>query len=179
MQVPVTGNPMQSLLLDACPAACRRRARARMVARGWAACSAFLLLGACYRYTPTPDAPVAAGDVRLHLSDAGAKSVAPVIGEGMTSVSGRVISASESDLVLIVSETAGPDRRVSWAGERITLPRSSLASVERRTLDRWRTAGVGALGVGAAGAVALIINAMGSRGDGDGNGGPIITPPDP
>ena len=138
-----------------------------------------ILLGACYRYTPTNDAPLAGADVRLHLSEAGATSVAPVIGAGMTSVSGRLVTVSDSDLVVVVSETAGAERRLAWAGERITLPRSAVASVERRSLDRSRTIGVGAAGVGAAAAIALLVNAIGSRGDGDGDGGPIIIPPEP
>lgn len=158
-------------------AAPRRCTPARRALRG-AACCCLVLFGACYRYTPTTDAPMETADVRLHLSDAGARAAAPVIGEGMTSVTGRVISASDSELVLIVSETAGPARRVSWAGERITLPRSSLASIERRSLDRWRTVGVGAIGVGTVGAVALLVNAIASKADGDGGGGPIITPPE-
>ena len=143
------------------------------------ACLGLFLLGACYRYTPAPDAPMAQADVRVQLSDAGAMAAASVLGEGITSVSGRVVSVTDSDVVLAVSETSGPGRRVSWAGERITLPRSSLVRIERRTLDRRRTVGVAAIGVGAAGAIALIVNAVGSRGDGDGGGGPIITPPEP
>ena len=138
-----------------------------------------VLLGACYRYTPTSDLPLAGSDVRLHLSEAGATNVAPIVGAGMTSVSGRVLSVSESDLVVVVSETAGADRRLSWAGERITLPRSAVSSVERRSLDRRRTIGVSAIGVGTAAAIALLVNAIGSRGDGDGDGGGVITPPEP
>ena len=122
---------------------------------------------------------MAAADVRVHLSESGAREAAPVIGQGVTSVSGRVLSATDSELVLSVSETAGPDRRVSWAGERITLSRASVAGVERRSLDGWRTVGVGAIGIGAVGAVALIVNAIGSRGDGDGGGGPVVIPPEP
>ena len=144
-----------------------------------AGCLFLVVLGGCYRYTPTTDSPAAAADVRLHLSADGARAAAPVIGEGVTSVTGRVLSATESELVLTVSETAGADRRVSWAGERITLPRSSVTGIERRSLDRWRTVGVGAVGIGAVGAIALIVNALGSRADGDGDGGPIIIPPEP
>ena len=137
-----------------------------------------ILLGACYRYTPTTDVPVAGADVRLLLSEAGAADAAPVLGAGMTSVSGRVVSVSDAEVVLLVSETAGAERRLAWAGERITLPRSAVTSVERRSLDRRRSVGVAAAGVGAAAAIALIVNAIGSRGDGDGDGGPIVTPPE-
>ena len=150
-----------------------RRSLRRIAAFG------FVLLGACYRYTPTASAPLAGADVRLHLSEAGSATVAPVIGVGMTSVSGRVVSVSDSELVLAVSETAGADRRLAWAGERITLPRSAVTSFERRSLDRSRTIGVGAASVGAAAAIALLVNAIGSRADGDGDDGTVVIPPEP
>ena len=135
-----------------------------------------VLLGGCYRYTAMSGAPGAGTDVRIHLTEAGGASLASVLGAGTTSVTGRVISANDTDLVLVVSETGRPDGRVSWGGERITLPRSALASAEHRSLDRWRTVGVSAIGLGAAGVIALLVNKLSSSSGGDDGGGVIIPP---
>ena len=149
-----------------------RRARAICASAAW-----LVLLGGCYRYTPMSDVPGAGTDVRIHLTEAGGASLAPVLGAGTTSVTGRVMSATDTDLVLLVSETGRADGRVSWGGERITLPRSALASAEHRSLDRWRTVGVSAIGIGAAGGViALLVSAFGSGSGGDDGGGVVIPP---
>jgi hypothetical protein len=135
-----------------------------------------VLLGGCYRYTAMSAVPGAGTDVRIHLTEAGGASLAPVLGTGTTTVTGRVMSATETDLVLAISETGRADGRVSWGGERITLPRSALASAEHRSLDRWRTVGVGAIGIGAAGAIALLVSKLSSGSGGDDDGGVIIPP---
>lgn len=149
----------------------RARAILRCAGTAWV-----VLLGGCYRYTAMSAAPGAGTDVRIHLTEAGGASLAPVLGAGTTSVTGRVMSATDTDLVLVVSETGRADGRVSWGGERITLPRSALASAEHRSLDRWRTVGVGAIGIGAAGVIALLVNALSSSSGGDDGGGVIIPP---
>jgi hypothetical protein len=135
-----------------------------------------MLLAGCYRYTAVNEPPGAGADVRIRLTEAGAASLAPLLGAGTTSVSGRIITASDSTLLLAVSETGRGDARVAWAGERVTVPRLALASAEYRSLDRWRTVGIGAAGVGAAGVVALLVNALSSRAGGDGDGTVVIPP---
>ncbi len=137
---------------------------------------AAVLLGGCYRYNAVNEPPGAGADVRIHLTETGATSLAPLLGAGTMSVSGRIITASDSSLLIAVSETGRGDSRVAWAGERITVPRFALASAEHRSLDRWRTVGVGAIGVGAAAVVALLVNALGSGSGGDGDG-PVVIPP--
>ena len=157
----------------------RRATRSRYGYRAILRCAGaawIVLLGGCYRYTAMSGAPGAGTDVRIHLTEAGGASLAPVLGAGTTSVTGRVISATDTDLVLVVSETGRPDGRVSWGGERITLPRSALASAEHRSLDRRRTVGVAAIGLGAAGVIAYLVNLLGSSSGGDDGGGVIIPP---
>ena len=136
-----------------------------------------MLTGACYRYTPTSDAPRDGADLRIHLTAPGAESLAPILGAGTTHVTGRVASATDQDIVLIVSETGRGESRVAWSGERITLPRAAVASAERRSLDGRRTIGVAAIGVGTVGLVAIIVNAISSRSGGQDDGG-VITPPE-
>ena len=142
------------------------------------AAAAIAVLGGCYRYTPTNDAPGAGSDVRVHLTQSGTASLAPVLGVGTTSLSGRVISANDSSVVLAVSETAGSVGRVSWAGERITLPRNALGSAELRSMDRRRTVKAVAIGVGAAAAIALLVSSIAAQSGGD-DGGGVIIPPEP
>ena len=134
------------------------------------------VLGGCYRYAPVDELPGAGSEVRIHLTDEGIASLGPVLGAGTTNLSGRIVSASDSTLVVSVSETGRGDSHVSWAGERITLPRSTLARAERRSLDRWRTVGVGAAGLGAAGLVSALVKELGSRSGGDGDGTVVIPP---
>ena len=155
----------------------RRATRSRYGYRTILRCASaawIVLLGGCYRYTAMSAAPGAGTDVRIHLTEAGGASLAPVLGAGTTSVTGRVLRATETDLVLVVSETGRADGRVSWGGEQITRPRSALASAEHRSLDRWRTVGVGAIGF--VGVIALLVNLVSSSSGGD-DGGPIIIPP--
>ena len=156
------------------PGALRRNLRRAALLLGHAAVVG--TLGACYRYTPVDDLPGAGSEVRIHLTDEGATRLGPILGTGTTSLSGRIVSASDSTLVVAVSETGRGDSHVSWAGERITLPRSTLARAERRSLDRRRTVGVSAAGLGAAGLVALLVYKLGSSSGGDGDGTVIIPP---
>ena len=135
-------------------------------------------LGGCYRYTPMSDAPGTGSDVRIHLTPSGTTSLAPVLGAGTTSISGRIISAADSGVVIAVSETSGPRGRVPWAGEHIALPRDVLGSAERRSMDRRRTVKVVAVGVGAAAVMALLVNSIASRAGGD-DDGTVVIPPEP
>ncbi len=142
----------------------------------YAAAIAGVAIGGCYRYTPVGDASGDATDVRLQLTEAGGAQLSPVLGAGTTAVAGRVISATDTGFVLAVSETTRNAERIRWAGERVTIPRSAVLAVERRSLDRRRTMGVVAIGVGAAAALGVLIGLIASAAGGD-DPGPIIIPP--
>lgn len=136
-----------------------------------------VVLGACYRYAPMDAAPAAGAAVRMHLTEGGAAQMAPVLGAGTTSVTGRVLSATDTGLVLAVTETGrNGGERVTWSGERIAVPSGALASAERRSLHPWRTLGVAGVGVAAGALIAAIVSALDSSSGGD-DGGPIIIPP--
>lgn len=119
---------------------------------------AFTLLAACYRLTPVDaTSPPTGMDVRLTLSDAGAVAMAPLIGPRIEAVEGRVLQAPDSAYVLAVqSVIARGGRTMTWSQERLSIPRTAVASVRTRTLDRkrtWLAAGltvVGALALGEA-----------------------------
>ena len=110
--------------------------------------------------------------------------MAPVLGRGTVAAEGRLSSVTDVAYVLAVSATlkASDDgtvdtTRTVWAGESVTIPRSAVAGIQARTLNRSRTAT--AFGVGAivtAIAVKLIVHAAGSGGSGGDTGGTVVTP---
>jgi hypothetical protein len=126
--------------------------------------------GGCYRYVPIDDESPALGSaVRVELTDAGALTMAPLIGARIESVDGRVTSAADTALTLTVTGTT--DRfgnEVSWRGEQVVIPRSALAGFRRRTLDRKRSYLFGGVAVGLVAAVGVGFGIDGSGGGGGG-----------
>jgi hypothetical protein len=143
----------------------------RTLALGFGLASAFV--AGCYRYAPITAAQPALGtEVRVQLTDAGAVSLGPVVGNRIELVDGRVVSVADSGLTLSVSGTT--DRlgiETTWKGENVTVPSSAVASLTRRTLDRNRSYVAGGI---AAGLVAIAGVAFNIAGDGGGSrsGGP-------
>ena len=111
--------------------------------------------GGCYRYTPIDSqAPALGSEVRVRLTDAGAVTLGPLVGNRVELVDGRI--ASVADTALTLSVTGTTDRlgvEVPWKGEQVSFPRSALAGLERRSLDRGKSYMVGGI---AAGVVALV-----------------------
>ena len=124
--------------------------------------------GACYRYTPV-DAPESAlgSEVRLRLTDAGAITLAPLVGNRIELVDGRISSVADTGLT--VSVTGTTDRlgvEVPWKGEQVVFPRSTLAGVERRSLDRGKSYLVGGIAAGLVAAIGVGFSITGSGGGG-------------
>ena len=127
-------------------------------------------LGGCYRYAPITGTE-AGSEVRLRLTDAGAVTLAPLIGVRIETVDGRVTSVGDTSLVLSVAMTT--DRlgnEVSWRGESVTFPRALVASVQSREFDRKRTFVIGGIATAAAVAIAAAFGLNGFGG-GTGSGG--------
>ena len=151
----------------------------RVVAVTMCACAMAIMTG-CYRYAPlvggaSPDG----SEVRLSLGPNVSPELYRVLGEGTVGVDGHVSSSSESELTVEVSGTRKADdpRTISWTGEPVRIPRSAIANMQRRTLDKKKTFGIaGIAALGAAG-IALLIDGAGSKSGGDGNGGGVVTPP--
>ena len=134
------------------------------------------LPGGCFRYTPvdSPSPPLGT-EVRLELTDAGAVSLAPLVGNRVELVDGRVVSVADTALTMAV--TATTDRtgvETGWRGERVVFPRSALAGVHRRTLDRKRSYMVGGIAAGLVAAVGIGFNVTG--GGSATNGGSTTSP---
>lgn len=130
-------------------------------------------LAACYTYTPIDVAPTLGTEVRVRLTDAGAVTMAPLIGPRIESLDGHI--AAVADTALTLSVTGTTDRlgnEVTWRGEQVVLPRAALAGFQRRTLDRRRSYLFGGLAVGVVAAVGVGFGINGSGGvDRGGSGG--------
>ena len=97
--------------------------------------------GACYRYAPFDSpSPALGSEVRLRLTDAGAITMAPQVGNRIELVDGTISSVADTAVTLSVTGTT--DRvgsEVTWKGEHVVFPRTTVASLERRSLDKGKS----------------------------------------
>jgi len=132
--------------------------------------------GACYRYTPIDSpSPALGSEVRLRLTDAGAITMAPLVGNRIEVVDGHVSSLADTSVTLSVTGTI--DRlgsEVTWKGEQVMFPRSTVAGLERRSLDKGKSYLVGGIAAGLVAAVGIgfSISGNGSGGQSGGTGTP-------
>ena len=132
--------------------------------------------GACYRYTPIDSSSPALGsEVRVRLTDAGAITLAPLVGNRIETVDGRVASVADTAVTLSVTGTI--DRlgsEVIWKGEHVVFPRSTVGSFERRSIDKGKSYLVGGIAAGLVAAVGIgfSISGSGSNGQSSGTGTP-------
>jgi len=148
----------------------------RSVAR---VCFALVLASACYRYTASPNATPSSGDVvRLDLTTAGMERMTRVLGRDAVAVEGSILAVDDTSYVMAVSGTRQRENQstLSWAGDRVVIPRSAVQSMERRSLDNkktWLVAGLIVLGAIAA---KVIISGFDAFAGGD-DGSITPTPP--
>ena len=132
--------------------------------------------GACYRYTAIDSSSPALGtEVRVRLTDQGAITLAPLVGNRIETVDGRVASVADTAVTLSVTGTI--DRlgsEVTWKGENVVFPRSTLAGVDRRSIDKGKSYLVGGIAAGLVAAVGIgfSISGSGSNGQSSGSGTP-------
>jgi hypothetical protein len=150
----------------------KSRTAAAIRATGPAAIVAWSAVSAgCYRYAPIePQAQPALGtDVRVRLTDAGAVSLAPLIGNRVELVDGRLFSVADTSITLAVTATTGRlGEETPWRGEEVAIPRTMLSGFERRTLDRRKSWLVGGIALGVVAAVAIGFSVTGNGGGGKG-----------
>ena len=155
------------------------RARSTSVVRTCAAAvmaASAVTSGACYRYTPIESSSPALGsEVRLRLTDAGAITMAPLVGNRIEVVDGHVSSLADTSMTLSVTGTI--DRlgsEVTWKGEQVVFPRTTVAGLERRSLDKGKSYLVGGITAGLVAAVGIgfSISGSGSNGPSSGTGTP-------
>jgi len=143
-----------------------------------------LFAGGCYRYSAIePNDATASSEVRLNLTDAGSLALVSTLGTSTAAAEGRIVRVTDSAYVIAMSSTLKRTEdptslaRTMWAGESVSIPRSAVAGVEQRSLDRRRTAVAASvatvLGVLAA---KLIVHGVGSSSSGGDTGTPVVTP---
>jgi hypothetical protein len=145
-----------------------------------AALLAAFLLCSCYRFVPeTAARPELGSEYRAHLTLEGSQRLERYLGQGVASVTGRVLAASDSNFLLAMGSSVKRDdpRQVVWSGEQITIPFSAVQRLERRELDRGRTLRAslfGGAGLLLAGAIWM---SVGGKAQGTPPGGDGTIPP--
>ena len=138
------------------------------------------LLGACYRYVPVTTGDLVVGTAyRGHLTAEGSQSIARLLGENVTRFDGRIVTVSDTALLVAMSATLkrADQRQTVWTGEQLMIPRSAVSRFELRQLDRPRTmraAALYALGIAVVGGILLSITGVASQ-----DGSPPPPPPPP
>jgi hypothetical protein len=123
--------------------------------------------GACYRYQPLAQAePVPGTSVRLSLTPDGTTALATRLGPRINQLDARVANVHADTLLLEVTTARSADLQESYFnGDTLSLPRSSVSSIEQRRVALGPTAVLGGIVVGGA-----ITAATALSGD-NGNGG--------
>jgi len=100
------------------------------------------LLAACHRYEPVTAATVASGsNVAVSLTDYGTANLGRLLGMGVGTVEGNLVSVSDSAYTLtvqVVRQRNGVE--TFWRGERVAIPRTDVAEIRQRRLSRSKSA---------------------------------------
>jgi hypothetical protein len=100
------------------------------------------VLGACHRYEPVTAATVARGsNVAVSLTDYGTANLGRLLGMGVGTVEGNLVSVSDSAYTLtvqVVRQRNGVE--TFWRGEQVAIPRTDVAEIRQRRLSRSKSA---------------------------------------
>lgn len=136
-----------------------------------------LVVSACHRYEPVTATTVARGaDVAVSLTDYGTANLGRLLGMGVGTVEGSLLTVSDSAYtvsVQLVRQRNGVE--TFWRGEQVAIPRGDVAELRERRLARGKSALATAAVLAAAfGALeAFVGGGSGSQPpDGTGSGGP-------
>jgi hypothetical protein len=134
------------------------------------------VLCGCYESVPIEINRIEPGTkIRVTLTDAGTDSLARYLGPGVQQVDGKLISTTDSRLSLGVSSVAmrsGQDQ--FWKGETVAIPRSALATVQQRKLNKPKSLLLGGALIAALASLRLsgVVGGNSSGSGGTGHGGP-------
>ncbi len=130
------------------------------------------LLAGCYGLVPiNPEAAAPPMRVRAYLSPEATERITPVLGVARAEVDGRVVERTPEGIFLeVTSARSSNEFRSETLTQRILLEREDLTGLQRRQLDRTRTAAL--VGIGAAVVGALIYDQLSGEG-----GGNVVGPP--
>jgi hypothetical protein len=100
-----------------------------------------VLLSGCFNNVPLQGSdPTPRTRVVVRLTPAGSDEVARQVGPRVVAIEGDVGEVREDVIQLfarVTEEQSGAD--APWRGESVTIPRSAIASMEQRTLNRSRS----------------------------------------
>lgn len=122
--------------------------------RSWLGALALLpFLASCHAYSHARLADVARGDaVRALLTPAQAEDLHEALPRGARVVEGQVVEAGSGGLLLEIPIYTGVEGlEVESLHQRVRIPESGLADLEKRSLDRRRTYAVAGVAVGIVG----------------------------
>lgn len=124
----------------------RRSATAALTA------ASLLVSTACQVYTPVQLSPSLAGkDVRVTLTQMGATDLASTLGSPAESVEGRLVSASDSALVVQMKSLLRMNGvEDSWNGESVRIPGNDVSRIETSRISTSRSGILAAAIIGAA-----------------------------
>lgn len=112
-----------------------------------------VVLGGCYRYAPVAPDGIRAGEgVRARISANHAERIAPLLGRSDARLLvGRYLTTTADTLLVEVPTVVAAG--TPTLHQRIAIPRDALLELERRTLDRKRTALAAGAAVAFAGSI--------------------------
>ena len=132
------------------------------------------ILCACYESVPTELGRIQPGlKLRVSLTDMGADSLARYLGPGVETIDGRLIDATATGVSLAVTQVSmRSGEEQFWKGETVVIPRSSLATVQSRRVNKLKSFLI-------AGASVVALASLKLAGVGGNNGGTVGHPPPP
>jgi hypothetical protein len=147
-----------------------------------ALCAAVLLSGAlngCYEFVPAQTDVMAPGKpIALEINDQGRVGLGNVIGAEVRRLSGTLVSQSDQDYEMRVTElTFLNDRTSQWSGEELKVPKQYARTVFEQRLSRGRTLTATLVSAGLILAAILSSSLTGSGGNDGGVGKPPPPPP--
>jgi hypothetical protein len=101
-----------------------------------------MVLAGCHRYEPVTAATVARGSsVAVSLTDYGTANLGRLLGMGVGTVEGHLVTVSDSAYTLavqLVRQRNGIE--TFWRGEHVTIPRGDVAEIRQRRFSRGKSA---------------------------------------
>jgi hypothetical protein len=139
-----------------------------IVNRAMALSAAALLSGAlngCYEFVPAQSDVLAPGKpIALEINDQGRVGLGNQIGTEVRRLSGTLVSQSDQDYSLRVTELTFLNNRTSqWSGERVTVPRQFARTVFEQRLSGGRTMMATAVSAGLI-VAAILVGSLTGRG---------------
>jgi len=162
----------------------RRKFRVIVIAnRVMALFAATLLSGAlnaCYEFVPAQsDVLIPGKPVALEINDQGRVSLGTVIGPEVRRVSGTLLSQSDQDYQMRVTQLTFLNNRTSrWSGEQLTVPRQFARTVFEQRLSHGRTMAATLVSAGLVVGGILVSTLVGRGGTDQGSSKPPPPPPD-